>query len=261
MGAPGMEALYERLASRHEVTVVAPDRERSGASQSITIDRRLVACPVGAGHWSVDGTPADCVRAGIRALCSGPLDLVVAGINHGANLGTDILLSGTVGAARQAALMGVRSLAVSCVHYSCPDDVRFAADFMAAHIDSLAAILEEGQFLNINIPVSSGPLAIARPGNIRYSVETSCMDSEGGGRSIRLSSRPVPAVEGDAEDWCKACEGAVVLSAFGLWGPDEALEARLCGLLPALSPKSGQLRAKVGAGACLQQGRPRLQEE
>lgn len=261
VNAPGLAALYESLAPRHDVTVAAPSVNRSGASQSITVGRALTARPAGAGRWAVDGTPADCVRLGFRSLCPESVDLVIAGINHGANLGTDILLSGTVGAARQAALMGGRALAVSCVNYASPEDARFAADFIAENIEALASILERGQFLNINAPACPGPLAVARPGNIQYAMQTNCLESDDSARFILFSSRPLPPTEDDGDDWRMACQGAVVLSAFGLWGPDEGLERRLRALLPALSLQAGEFRAEIGAGPVLQQAVPRLQEE
>lgn len=234
LDAPGIEALYTRLAVRHEVTVVAPDRDRSGASHSITVGKGITARPVGPRRWAIDGTPADCVRLGIVVFGVEKPDIVIAGVNQGANLGTDILLSGTVGAARQAALMGVPAIAVSCLRYSDPSDPDFAATFVSRNLDALRAVLGRGLFININAPTSCGPLAIARPGNIPYEMLYDRTEIGDGSIHVKLSARPLPLTEDDAEDCRLAVRNAVVLSAFGLWGPDEALESRLRQLLPSL---------------------------
>ena len=163
--APGILKLAAALSRRHTVTVVAPDRERSAASHSLTLDRPLTVREVtreevpGLTLYAVNGTPVDCVRIGLGPLSGTPFDLVVAGINNGANLGTDISYSGTVHAALEGAVCGVPAVAFSlCV---APGDQ--GAD-RAGRFDqaaSMAAVIVEGAplslmgsrwIMNVNFP-------------------------------------------------------------------------------------------------------------
>ncbi|TWU58786.1 5'-nucleotidase SurE [Rubripirellula tenax] len=122
MDAPGLAAFYEAITavvgSDANVTVVAPDRGRSECGHSVTTGRSLVIHQHRAGWYCVDGTPVDCVRAATSTLMP-CVDLVLSGINAGANLGIDLLVSGTFAAAREAALQGIPALAAS--HYRHPD--------------------------------------------------------------------------------------------------------------------------------------------
>lgn len=111
----GIQALARAMRTLGEVTVVAPHRQRSTAGHSLTLHKPLRVIEVGEGWYATTGTPADCIYLGIRHILKKKPDLVVSGINAGANLGTDVFYSGTVAAAREAALMGVRSFAFSLV--------------------------------------------------------------------------------------------------------------------------------------------------
>ena len=102
--APGIAAMLDVLTSEHEVIVVAPSRERSGASHALTMLEPIRVVSRGQRRWAVSGTPVDCVYLGLHQLCGTAPDLVVSGINRGANLGDDVFYSGTVGAALEAAL-------------------------------------------------------------------------------------------------------------------------------------------------------------
>ena len=113
--SPGIALLAERLAALGEVTVVAPERDRSGASNSLTLDRPLTVRRAANGFRYVDGTPTDCVHLALTGLVDPLPDLVVSGINHGANMGDDTIYSGTVAAATEGYLFGIPSLAVSLV--------------------------------------------------------------------------------------------------------------------------------------------------
>jgi 5'-nucleotidase len=156
--AKGILALSQRLAREHDVTVVAPDSERSASSHSITIYRPLrvkktelpelshVAC------FMTDGLPVDCTKIGISYVLKSGVDLVVSGINHGPNLGTDILYSGTVAAALDAVLMGYSALAVSSNSYL-PQHLDAAAEVAARVIQSgLFDQRPTGVLYNLNIP-------------------------------------------------------------------------------------------------------------
>jgi 5'-nucleotidase len=150
--APGIKALREALAARGEVHVVAPDREVSACAQSLTLKHPLRAERVEERVHAVDGTPADCVNLALVKLLPRRPDLVVSGINRGANLGEDVFYSGTVGGAREGTFFGVPSMAVSLA-------VRAEADFTAAAefaVKLAGLVLEKGlperTLLNVNVP-------------------------------------------------------------------------------------------------------------
>lgn len=113
--APPIALLAEMLAPLAEVTVVAPERDRSGSSNSLTLDRPLMVRRASSGFYYVNGTPTDCVHVALTGLLTEPPDLVVSGINDGANMGEDTLYSGTVAAATEGYLLGIPSIAVSLV--------------------------------------------------------------------------------------------------------------------------------------------------
>jgi 5'-nucleotidase len=152
-GAPGLCALAEALADLAEVSVVAPSSEKSGAAQSLTLRQPIVAQQVAERHWSVDGTPADCVIVALHKLLPEKPDLVISGINFGANLGENVYYSGTVGAAREAALHHLPAVAISLC--SKAQGAKFEN---AARIARTTAemILKEGLpdqvLLNLNVP-------------------------------------------------------------------------------------------------------------
>lgn len=150
--AEGIKALYQELIQFAEVTVVAPDRNCSGASNSLTLLNPLRAEKMDNGFYSVNGTPTDSVHLGISQLMDTPPDLVVAGINNGANLGDDTLYSGTVAAATEGRHMGMPAVAVSLVgkaeqHY------QTAAKIAAQIIKRLKEHpLAADQIINLNVP-------------------------------------------------------------------------------------------------------------
>ena len=109
----GIQALYEALLSVGKVTVVAPDTERSGASNSLTLDRPLKVRQAANGFYYINGTPTDCVHMAVTGLLVDLPDIVVSGVNHGSNMGDDTLYSGTVAAATEGFLLGIPALAVS----------------------------------------------------------------------------------------------------------------------------------------------------
>lgn len=149
--AEGLGVLASRLKHEAEkVTVVAPDRDRSGASNSLTLSRPLYPETMENGFHSIDGTPTDCVYMGLSELFQSEADLVIAGINHGANLGDDVLYSGTVAAATEGRFLGVPSIAVSLAGKKHFDT---AAEFVARLLRSYHTLeLPEGSILNINVP-------------------------------------------------------------------------------------------------------------
>ena len=113
--APGLAALYAALADYTECVVIAPDQDKSGASSSLTLDRPLHPHTLANGFISVNGTPTDCVHLGLNGLLEREADMVVSGINLGANLGDDVLYSGTVAAALEGRFLARPSFAFSLV--------------------------------------------------------------------------------------------------------------------------------------------------
>lgn len=157
IAAPGLWALTEELKAMAEVIVVAPDREQSGVGTSVTLHQPLRVRDVrpavpGIETYAVEGTPADSVIIALKLLLKDKIDLVVSGINEGSNLGTDVLISGTVGAAFQAYFYGLPAIAVSVGSF---DNLHFE---VAAKITAvLARQLAEGKLpprflLNVNLP-------------------------------------------------------------------------------------------------------------
>ena len=123
--APGLHALAAALSEVGKVTVVAPERDRSGASNSLTLDRPLSLRKAASGFHYVNGTPTDCVHLAVTGMLDDLPDMVVSGINHGANMGDDTIYSGTVAAATEGFLLGVPSIAISLV-------AKGASDFSGA---------------------------------------------------------------------------------------------------------------------------------
>ena len=150
--APGIAALAQALAEVAEVTVVAPERDRSGASNSLTLDRPLTLRRAANGFYYVNGTPSDCVHLAVTGMLDELPDMVISGINHGANMGDDTVYSGTVAAATEGYLLGVPSFAVSLVS-------RDASDFSAAAKVAIDLVdrfvrspFREPVLLNVNVP-------------------------------------------------------------------------------------------------------------
>lgn len=150
--AAGIACLAERLAAVADLTVVAPDRDRSGASNSLTLLHPLRVNKAPNGFFYVDGTPTDCVHLAITGLLDREPDIVVSGINHGGNLGDDVLYSGTVAAAMEGRFLGLPAIAVSLASAN-PRHFVTAAQVVELLLASLSAdILPADTVLNVNVP-------------------------------------------------------------------------------------------------------------
>ncbi len=162
IGANGIRALSEELSKKHNVYIVAPDRERSAAGHSLTIHTPLRVEELDKGEygstraWVTTGTPGDCVKIAVNAILedSEKPDLVISGINHGPNLGADILYSGTVSCAMEGAMMGYPSIAVSLATMQAEyEDFKFPAQFVNSLVDKLKDFkFPTKSILNVNIP-------------------------------------------------------------------------------------------------------------
>jgi 5'-nucleotidase len=158
--APGIHALAKALDGAGEIWTVAPDREASASSQSLTLKHPLRAEKVEARVLAVDGTPADCVNLAIVKLLPRRPAVVVSGINRGGNLGDDVFYSGTVGAAREATFFGVPAIAVSLAARADLDYGPAAAFARRLALLVLERGLPEGTLLNVNVPIGE-PLGAA----------------------------------------------------------------------------------------------------
>jgi 5'-nucleotidase len=150
--SPGIAILAETLAALGDVTVVAPERDRSGASNSLTLDRPLIVRRAANGFRFVNGTPTDCVHLAVTGLLEELPDIVVSGINFGANMGDDTIYSGTVAAAMEGHLLGVPAIAVSLASKegaNFPAAARIARELVERFV---AAPPAQPMLLNVNVP-------------------------------------------------------------------------------------------------------------
>lgn len=155
--AAGLQALYQAIKDKAEVTIVAPDRERSAVGHGITMHQPLRVEQVqldGKTHWTVDGTPSDCIKLALEKVLRDQWpDLIISGINRGPNLGSDVLYSGTVSAAIEGHMYGIPSIAASVYDFG---NANFspAAQFLADHIEKLLELASHS-LININFPTVS----------------------------------------------------------------------------------------------------------
>ncbi|MFU8787620.1 MAG: 5'/3'-nucleotidase SurE [Methylobacter sp.] len=150
--AEGLTALADALREHADISVVAPDRNRSAASNSLTLEMPLRAYPASNGFIKVDGTPTDCVHLAITGLLEQEPDMVFAGINHGSNLGDDVLYSGTVAAATEGRFLGLPAVAISLVG-SNPVHFDTAAQVAVTLLQQLISKpLPHDTILNVNVP-------------------------------------------------------------------------------------------------------------
>ena len=202
--APGLDSLIKALSPNHDLTIVAPSRERSAVSQGFSFHVSYGVEQIDDHRVRVGGTPVDCVMFALTQW--GPFDLVISGINHGANMAWDTWYSGTVGAACEAARRGIKAIAVSldtvgqleeALHY--PQ----AARMLARYLDQgLIKIVSHGQVLNVNFP--NAPALMERapqwavPGMYCYNLNTLKVESEKS-RQWRVEVQQFAAYSGAGE--------------------------------------------------------------
>ncbi|HAT8370045.1 TPA: 5'/3'-nucleotidase SurE [Legionella pneumophila] len=150
--APGIKILANELSTLGEVKVVAPDRNRSGASNSLTLTQPLRVKQLDNGYYSVDGTPTDCVHLALTGFLEPIADIVVSGINEGANLGDDVLYSGTVAAAMEGRYLGLPAIAISMVGDNIQHYETAAIIAKQLVIKLSANKLPSQTILNVNVP-------------------------------------------------------------------------------------------------------------
>lgn len=152
--APGIRVLAESLAGLGKVTVVAPDRDRSGASNSLTLDQPIRVARLDNGYFRVAGTPTDCVHLALCGMLDDEPDIVVSGINNSANMGDDVIYSGTVAAAMEGRFLGLPAVAVSLAsHAHRPQYFESAAHAARLVVERLVQDpLPADTILNLNVP-------------------------------------------------------------------------------------------------------------
>jgi 5'-nucleotidase len=234
----GIIVLAETLRALGDVTVVAPDGDRSGMSHSISTRHVVTALEVrgrAVRTYACSGTPADCVVLGANELCGGTPDLVVSGINRGANLADDINYSGTVGAAVEAVVVGIKAVAVSlCTSWTWDDAVlhwdtaaAIACDVAA---ETLRAPLPEGSYWNVNVPnVARDALRgirYTRQGRKSYAERMSRDGSSDGAAYFWVWSNPVVG-GGDDTDTAAVDDGFASVTPLRMDRTDESVLARL----------------------------------
>ena len=170
----GIKALAKELGKTANVFVVAPDREQSASSHSLTLNRPLRAQKISDNCFAIDGTPTDCVMLAIHLFFkSVSLDMIVSGINHGPNMGDDITYSGTVAAAIEGSVLQIPSIAISVSDYEPDMPMTRAARWVAKLIQAFPGFeLEPSVFLNVNLPPDNGrpykDFLFTKPGIRKY---------------------------------------------------------------------------------------------
>jgi 5'-nucleotidase len=150
--APGLALLAEACAAVGTVTVVAPDREQSGTSHSLTLHRPLRPTRRPDGAWQIDGTPTDCVMLALQALMPEGPDFVFSGVNHGPNMGEDVLYSGTVSAAMEAVMLGVPGIGISFAGHQ-PETMASYRSLLVQLVRRITSVeFPRNTLLNVNLP-------------------------------------------------------------------------------------------------------------
>jgi len=226
--APGLKALVKAFAREAEVYVVAPERPQSACSHAVTLHKPL-RVQLHQEAWGVkfltaNGTPADCVIIGLNLVQE--LDLVLSGLNAGSNLGEDVIYSGTVAAAREAALHHLPGLALSVAPGE-PCDWSLAAEYTRSLVEKLAPLSDwDSLCLNVNFPPMAGEapkgLKVARPGRRNYptSVEKR-IDPRGQPYYWLGSERPADDAPEGSDVWCVQ-EGYIAVTPLALETVEEA---------------------------------------
>ncbi len=210
--SPGLAALRSVLGQKHDVWVVAPDGERSAMSHYITVRDPIRLRKVGEQTYASSGSPADCTIVGMNGGIPVTPDVVVSGINIGPNLGTDIIFSGTVAAARQASFLEVPGIAVSINTYTPPFHLQPVSEFLALHLAEFCRLWNPRHFININAPnldVAELPVRLTFPSWRLYRDHLERFDSPRGDSYFFLNGDPVETGMEEGSDWHAVSEGAI----------------------------------------------------
>ena len=232
--ATGLNAMRRALLELPDVQleVIAPDSNRSATGRAVTLRDPIWVEEVefgdGTTGFATDGTPVDCVRFAALGLIDSPPELIVSGINHGANLGDDITYSGTVAAALEGIMLGIPAVAVSL---SRGQDFEPLAKFVARMVDELDDVpMPEGTLLNVNGPAGEVRGARAcRLGKRVYNDEMKLTEEEGGRRRYRLYGQAPSYEHEDGTDFAAIAEGLIAVTPLHFDLTDQAGVEELAG--------------------------------
>ena len=241
--APGLLALARALEAVGIVYIVAPDRERSTVGHALTLHRPLRVDQLGQRRFCVNGMPSDCVNLGILGILPERPSLVVAGINHGANLGDDVTYSGTVSAAMEGTLLGIPSVAISVASEEDGFDAaaRFGA-ILATHV--LAQGMPRDTLLNVNVPANPTGVKVTRLGRRTYREKVVEQTDPRGKRYYWIGAGPALWEAGEDTDFAAIQKGVVSVTPLHLDLTNyQALEA-LRGWEGRLAARSRRKRAR-----------------
>lgn len=248
--SPGIVRLAEALRELGDVTMVAPDGDRSAISHRVTFGEPVEIAPVvgrSVPTFSCSGTPADCVVLGAYEACDGFPDLLVSGINLGANLGDDINYSGTVAAAIEASVIGIPSIAISLA-------LRWGRDDAVSHFETASTLvlrlvrewrtrLPQTSFLNVNVPNVPPErvrgIRVTRQGRKRYEERLLRLPSDEGAAVFRISGRFDFQTAGEGTDLEAVRDGYASVTPISIDRTDEALLPLLRSELEAPTPPVG----------------------
>lgn len=214
VNADGIHVLADMLADLASIVIVAPDRNRSGASNSLTLEYPLRVNEISDNVFSVQGTPADCVQFALNTLLKEEMpDLVFSGINHGANLGDDVIYSGTVAAAMEGHFLGLQSISLSLVgktHFDAA--ARVARSLVLQHIHSPMP----KKLINVNVPdmifEELGPTVVTRLGTRRHSGSVVCQKDPRGQNIYWIGPPGTEEDAGEGTDFFAIKQGAVSIT-------------------------------------------------
>lgn len=210
--SPALDVMYKALSLEHEVWIVAPDGNRSGVSHSITLRKPVKVAKLSETVFSCDGTPVDCVVLVQHETIPAKPDLVISGINLGANLGSDLIFSGTLAAARQAAMFGWPSIGVSINTFVEPFHFDWPVDFIRKNIGVFAENWRENHFLNINFPnqeKAAEKVEITFPASLTYSTEVKEFIAPDGGFYTFYHGDMQGGSKTEGSDWMAVSRGHI----------------------------------------------------
>ena len=213
----GLRPLIRELQKLGTVTAIVPDQERSGASHSITLHKPFRIHEMEPGLYLTNGTPADCVKYGVRSLMKGKVDLIVSGINTGPNLGNDVVYSGTVAGAREGAMLGFSSFAVSVaeqVNGDFEQAARIAAR-IAAHVMDMKCPLSK-IYLNVNVPRIVKGMMLTSVGSRVYDENVECRTDPRGKKYYWLAGSFVAGEHHEGTDITAVAKGYVSITPLHL---------------------------------------------
>lgn len=210
----GLQILAQMLRMNHEVWIVAPDQNRSAVSHSIIMNKPLKITKHDEFSFTCSGVPVDCVVHGINAVLKSKPDVVLSGINFGANLGTDMLFSGTAAAARQASLYGIPGIAVSLESFGGEYDFNALSLFTVTNLEHIVSLCEKDVFVNINA-LSPGPYSgcrLTKPSRRYYNDGVRPFIAPDGQHYSFFAGGNVETQGDDSCDYCVVQKGLVSVS-------------------------------------------------